>query len=293
MALTKDTVNVIRNKMKRARVLSRIKHTANKERHELRQKRARQEAANPELKKERLEKNITQTIESKRKYDETMQTVIEEDEFDQYFKEGKKPKVFITTSKKAKWQAFDFAAVLLDIIPDSEFFHRKDQFEIPVMAEMCAKRDYTDLIVINEDKKKVNGVSFIHLPEGPSFYFSISSLVMPEKIPNHGRATEHVPELILNNFSTRLGKTTGRLFHSLFPQQPEFQGRQVVTLHNQRDFIFFRRHRYVFRNEERVGLQELGPQFTLRLRRLQLGIRDEIEFQHHPGLDKDKHKFYL
>ncbi len=29
-------------------------------------------------------------------------------------------------------------------------------------------------------------------------------------------------------------------------QEPEFDGRQVVTFHNQRDYIFVRFHRYVF-----------------------------------------------
>ena len=36
-----------------------------------------------------------------------------------------------------------------------------------------------------------------------------------------------------------------RLIHSLFPQDPEFKGRRVVTFHNQRDFIFFRHYRYI------------------------------------------------
>ena len=35
-----------------------------------------------------------------------------------------------------------------------------------------------------------------------------------------------------------------RMIQSLFPQDPEFKGRRVVTFHNQRDFIFFRHHRY-------------------------------------------------
>lgn len=35
-----------------------------------------------------------------------------------------------------------------------------------------------------------------------------------------------------------------RLIQSLFPQDPNFRGRRVVTFHNQRDFIFFRHHRY-------------------------------------------------
>lgn len=293
MAISKDKVSSIRNKMRRARILSSLKHSANKDRHEMRHKRARQETANPEMKEERLAQNVPHTIESKRVYDETIGTEIDGDEFDAYFTDGQAPKVFITTSKKPKKEAFDFSALLLDIIPNSEYFERKDQFEIPTMCELCTKRGYTDLIVVNEDKKKVNGLTFVHLPEGPSFYFSVSSLMLPNNLRGHGRATDHVPELILNNFSTRLGKTVGRLFHSLFPQQPEFQGRQVVTLHNQRDFIFFRRHRYVFKNEERVGLQELGPQFTLRLRRLQHGIRDEVEFEHQYGMDKDKRKFYI
>lgn len=50
-------------------------------------------------------------------------------------------------------------------------------------------------------------------------------------------------ELILNGFSTLLGISIGRLFGSMFPPMPMFRGRQVVTLHNQRDFLFFRRHR--------------------------------------------------
>lgn len=56
--------------------------------------------------------------------------------------------------------------------------------------------------------------------------------------------TEHCPEVILNNFTTRLGHSIARMFAALFPQDPQFVGRQVATFHNQRDFIFFRFHRY-------------------------------------------------
>ena len=56
----------------------------------------------------------------------------------------------------------------------------------------------------------------------------------------HGRAARAKPELVLNNFDTRLGHRLGRMFASLFHQDPSFRSRQVATLHNQRDFIFFR-----------------------------------------------------
>ena len=69
---------------------------------------------------------------------------------------------------------------------------------------------------------------------------------------------------------------------ALFPHDPEFRGRRVATFHNQRDFIFFRHHRYsnamgcvvvvthdryIFDSEKKARLQELGPRFTLKLRR--------------------------
>ena len=57
--------------------------------------------------------------------------------------------------------------------------------------------------------------------------------------------TEHRPEVVLNNFTTMLGHRVGRMLASLFHFDPEFKGRRVMTLHNQRDYIFFRHHRYV------------------------------------------------
>mmetsp|Transcript_6563 Transcript_6563/g.14433 ORF Transcript_6563/g.14433 Transcript_6563/m.14433 type:complete len:88 (-) Transcript_6563:33-296(-) len=59
-----------------------------------------------------------------------------------------------------------------------------------------------------------------------------------------------------------------------FPQQPEFTGRRVVTFHNQRDFVFFRHHRYIFDSAKKARLQEIGPRFTLKIRSLQSGTFD-------------------
>lgn len=293
-AVDEKTLKGIKNKQRRQQLFAQLKHEQNKSRHKERQARAREERDNPELKEKRLAENVPETIDSKRVYDETVNVDVEgEDNFDSYFKEGKEPKVLITTNANAKRSAYDFSATLLEVIPNSSFTKRQRKYTIKDMAEYCSNRDFTDLIVINEDKKVVNGITFVHLPEGPTFYFSITSLVERKRITGHGQPTGHVPELVLNNFTTRLGQSVCRLFQSLFPHKPEFQGRQVVTLHNQRDYIFFRMHRYVFRNEEKVGLQELGPQFTLKLRRIQKGIRKDIEWEYKPELEKDKRKFYL
>ncbi|ODQ65234.1 putative nucleolar ribosomal biogenesis factor RPF1p [Nadsonia fulvescens var. elongata DSM 6958] len=284
---------VIKNKQRRQKVFAEMKDKLNKARHEARLERAKEEMKDPSKKEERLAANVPDTIESKRVFDETVNTEVEgEDEFKSYF-DGRAPKVLLTTNKNARKAAYKFAEHLLDIVPNSKFVKRKGDFQMKQIAEFCSNRDYTDVIILNEDHKTVNGLTFMHLPAGPTFYFSVSSITYPERISGHGRSTDHIPELILNNFTTRLGTTVGRLFQSLFPHRPEFVGRQAVTLHNQRDYIFFRRHRYVFKNEERVGLQELGPQFTLKLRRVQKGIKEEIQWEHRADMDKDKRKFYL
>jgi ribosome production factor 1 len=83
--------------------------------------------------------------------------------------------------------------------------------------------------------------------EGMLAVFKITSVQYQKHIKHHAIATEHIPELILNNFDSKIGVRVGRLMASLFPQNPEFRGRRVVTFHNQRDFIFFRHHRYIFK----------------------------------------------
>jgi ribosome production factor 1 len=167
-------------------------------------------------------------------------------------------------------------------------------------------RTYTHLLVVNADRKMVNGITFVRLPDGPSIYFSVTSYEPREDIKGSGQPTSHIPELVLNNFSsTQLGWSVGRMFQSLWPTQPELEGRQVVTLHNQRDYIFFRRHRYEFKNEKRVNLQELGPRFTLKTKRVEKGIWDfglltrmdgevgQVEWEWHPRMEKDRKQFYL
>lgn len=69
-----------------------------------------------------------------------------------------------------------------------------------------------------------------------------------------GRAaiSSHRPEVILNNFGTRLGHSVGRMLASIFHYDPEFKGRRVVTFHNQRDYIFFRHHRWAHQQRSYV-----------------------------------------
>lgn len=118
-------------------------------------------------------------------------------------------------------------------------------FELKTIVKQAIAKDYTDIVIINEDKKTPNALVHIHLPDGPTahyklsrwgasgvswswgctlhalrasvrvclpshalrhfFFFLFSSVTPSNKVENKGRATTHYPEVIVNNFHTRLG----------------------------------------------------------------------------------------
>lgn len=233
------------------------------------------------------------------------------------------PKILLTTSLNSTLH--EEAHLLTTLFPNSNYIPRSShryghKYSLREICKFCSGRDYTAVVLLKEDLKKPTGMSIVHLPSGPTFHFSISNWVEGKKLPGHGNPTNHYPELLLNNFKTPLGLLTAKIFQTLFPPAPEFQGRQVITLHNQRDYIFVRRHRYVFRDKRateksvlatdgeklkgvediRAGLQELGPRFTLKLRRVDKGIGragsegdDATQWEWKSKMEKDRKRFNL
>lgn len=253
----------IKNKIARSELYGKLKHHKALERKKKRVARQKEEERALAAGETPKPRQVPKTIENQRVRDETFveaddDEVAEEDaedEFASYFSQSTSPKVIITTSRKPSGEMFKFLENLFAVIPNAYYYARR-AYTVKEIQKHAEARGFTDVLVFNENKKfshgaRVNGLLHVHLPEGPTCLYRLSSLVLTKKIKNHGRATNHYPELILNNFSTRVGHRVGRMFASVFPQRPEFNGRRVVTFHNQRDFIFFRHHRYIF--ETRAG----------------------------------------
>lgn len=245
------------------------------------------------------------TIESARVYDEeTGRPLTREeirditDEFTPILQGEVTPRVVVTTGIKPSEMALDFIAEWLPVCPGSTYFERHDS-SMAEFARAAVEKGFSDVLVAKDDHEKLSTLTHIHLPNGPSAVYKLSSFVPKKEIVGHGRGTRHTPELILNNFTTALGVRVGRMLGSLFPHRPNFVGRQVATFHNQRDFIFFRFHRYVFNaKRDKARLQELGPRFTLKLRALQKGIfqhpdEAEHEFKWKTKTDRNRRRFFL
>jgi ribosome production factor 1 len=155
------------------------------------------------------------------------------------------------------------------------YYYPRETMKLDEVYTYAKNLNYTHVMVVRYNNR---GYELLvrHL-EGMLAVFKVTSLQFQKQIKHHAVATEHIPELILNNFDSKIGVKVGRLLASLFPQNPEFKGRRVVTFHNQRDFIFFRHHRYIFtEGYEGVNMQEIGPRFTLQVKKVFAGTEEKV-----------------
>lgn len=300
-SIPKPNISQIKNKQMRQEMYRKMKLEKKKEKVK-EKKRKMKEAKEAGVE---VPKQTPKTIESMRVPDDTMVDPEDEevqldeaqDEMSSYFNRVTTPKILLTTCDRPGPRTNKFCKELKKMIPNTELLYRRG-LDLKKIIPQALSRNFTDLIVVNEDRKIPNGLVISHLPDGPTVHFKVSNVRLTTEIKKAGKMTSHKPEVILNNFNTRLGHRVARMLASVFPHDPDFHGRSAVTFHNQRDFIFVRHHRYVFRNEKKVGLQELGPRFTLKMRTLQKGGFDskfgEYEFIHkRHEMDTSRRKFFL
>jgi ribosome production factor 1 len=247
-------------------------------------------------------KKVPHTLESLRVKDETtvedvnseenvlVQNDFDNDEFSGYYQQIYEPKVLITYADNPMKKTRIFGRELTRIIPNSTSLYR-NRSGVKKIVKSAIKENFTDILIINENRKEPDGLLVIHLPDGPTAHFKVSNVrITTELRKNHKEITEHRPEVILNNFTTRLGLTVGRMLGALFHYNPEFEGRRAVTFHNQRDYIFFRHYRYGIDSDgKKARLKELGPRFTLKLRSLQKGTFDSKYGQYEWIIDGRRH----
>mmetsp|Transcript_5908 Transcript_5908/g.7535 ORF Transcript_5908/g.7535 Transcript_5908/m.7535 type:complete len:374 (+) Transcript_5908:65-1186(+) len=340
----------IKNRLKRSEVYGKYLLEKKAFKRQRRLQRAKEAA---ELGDDVAPKQTPKTLDNTREVERTAVKVDDEevmgdeanDEFAEYFADTIRPKILVTTRPRPSAKVFHFIADLMRFFPQLYFYPRKE-FSIKEIIDQAEGKDFTHLMVLGEKSKVCNRMIISHLRRtaaasggdgdyecaGPTAFFKVSNVLTSNDVPNHGSATSHVPELVLNGFSTRLGHRVGRFLGSLFPHNAQFQGRQVATFHNQRDYIFVRHHRYIFEesndafiekksetetskkgNDEegsvtskkksekkktKARLQELGPRFTLKLCWIQQGTFDtqfgEYEWFHkRKEMDVTRRKFHL
>lgn len=83
--------------------------------------------------------------------------------------------------------------------------------------DYARKLHYTHVMVVRFS----HGWEFmVRMLSGPLAVFKVTSVEYQKDIKHHGLSTDHVPELILNNFDSKVGVKVGKLLATLFPQNP-------------------------------------------------------------------------
>ena len=84
---------------------------------------------------------------------------------------------------------YEFAEEFTSIFPEARFVKRGSQFEIKRIVEIAIKNEFSDVIIINEDRKKpskfylyLDAVTVIHLPNGPTAHFKLTSIRLCKEI---------------------------------------------------------------------------------------------------------------
>ena len=106
-------------------------------------------------------------------------------------------------------------------------------------------------------------------------------MLLRRDLPNAatGTVSESYPHLIIEGFTTPLGKRVAKILAHLFPPRevvgPETPaaklGNRVVTFRNEGDAIEVRHHVWVRSGYDSVELSEVGPRMTMRLFELRGG----------------------
>ncbi|CAL5199554.1 unnamed protein product [Lathyrus oleraceus] len=201
---------------------------------------------------------------------------------DEYaFAAEKDPKIMLTTSRDPSAPLQQFVKELSTVFPNAQRINRGGQV-ISEIIDACRSHDYTDVILVHENRGVPAGLTVYHLPFGPTACFSVINVVTRHEIKQKkaiGTMPEAYPHIILNNFSTKLGERTSNILKHLFPV-PKPEAKRIVSFSNNSDYIEFRHHIYQKRADPNsVELKEIGPRFNLRLYQIKLGTVDHDEGQ--------------
>ncbi|KAG5577776.1 hypothetical protein H5410_057910 [Solanum commersonii] len=127
----------------------------------------------------------------------------------------KDSKILLTTSRNPSAPRTQFVKELKIVFPNAQRMNRGGQV-ISEIIETCQSHDFTDVILVHENRGVPDGIVISHLPFGPTAYFGLLNV---------------------------LGERKVNILKHLFPV-PKPDTKRILTFANQSDYISFRHHVY-------------------------------------------------
>ncbi|KAL8443366.1 hypothetical protein Emed_006890 [Eimeria media] len=215
------------------------------------------------------------------------------------------PKVVITTSRNPSSRLQQFTKEFRLLIPNAQRVNRGG-YVLGDLVALCRSNQVTDLIILHEHRGEPDGMIVCHLPHGPTAHFSLRDVALRHDLPDKpANMSEALPHLVFHNFTSRVGQRVSSILKYLFPPS-RAASQRVHAFVNLNDSIHFRHYTWTdtrkkpkasstSEEEEKprgLELTEVGPRFTLKPFRIELGtveMRDlESEWALRPHFNSAK-----
>lgn len=199
---------------------------------------------------------------------------------DEYFSNAyNDPKILVTTSRGPSQRLTQFLKEMRIIIPNCVRVNRGN-IVIKDLVKVCQDNEYSDLIILHENRGTPDGMIISHMPCGPTLYLGLFNVILRHDIKEEiDKVSEAYPHLIFDGFKTRVGERIVEIVKNLFPV-PKAEALRCLTFANKDDFISFRHHSFAKKTDEKNGkknveLEEIGPRFEMRPYQILLGTIDQ------------------
>jgi U3 small nucleolar ribonucleoprotein protein IMP4 len=189
------------------------------------------------------------------------------------------PKILLTTSRNPSQRLMQFLKEIRIIIPNSVRVNRGHTV-IKDLVKICQENEFTDLVMLHENRGVPDGLIISHMPYGPTIYFGLFNVVLRHDIREEvDTVSEAYPHLIFDGFTSRLGERVTEILKNIFPV-PKLDTQRILTFVNNEDYISFRHHTFTknkSNKNDNVELEEVGPRFEMRPYQILLGTIDMPE----------------
>jgi U3 small nucleolar ribonucleoprotein protein IMP4 len=188
------------------------------------------------------------------------------------------PKILVTTSRNPSQRLTQFLKEMRIVIPNAVRVNRGN-IVVKDLVRVSQENEFSDLIILHENRGTPDGMIISHMPSGPTIYFGLFNVVLRHDIQEEiDKISEAYPHLVFDGFNTKLGERITEILKNLFPV-PKLDSQRVLTFANKDDFISFRHHTFTKSKEKKneVDLEEVGPRFELRPYQILLGTVDQPE----------------
>jgi U3 small nucleolar ribonucleoprotein protein IMP4 len=222
-------------------------------------------------------KKDSETLLKELKYDDD-NTILPYSVVDDEYSSSKylEPKILVTTSRSPSQRLTQFLKEMRLIFPNSVRVNRGNTV-IKELVKTCQENEFSDLIILHENRGVPDGMIVSHMPFGPTVYFGLFNVLLRHDIEEEiDTVSEAYPHLIFDGFESRLGNRIVEIWKNLFPV-PKLDSQRIITMKNSDDYISFRHHTYKknkSNNKDNIELDEVGPRFEMRPYQILLGTVD-------------------